>query len=130
MCVGLTPLSLSRHERVLEAITEEAETLDMERFEPLLSGMGKPNFPLKVHTHTHTHILSHTFSTHTRTCSLFLFLSLSYMQTVSLFLTLSPKHTPLPVLYLHVSQTHAPPRTVPVCAALTGRVCYREAACS
>ncbi|XP_041710046.1 protein diaphanous homolog 1 isoform X3 [Coregonus clupeaformis] len=35
------------HERVLEAITEEAEKLDIERFQPLLSGMNKPNIALK-----------------------------------------------------------------------------------
>ncbi|XP_071382511.1 protein diaphanous homolog 1-like [Centroberyx affinis] len=35
------------HERVLEAITEEAERRDIERFQPLLSGMNKPNIALK-----------------------------------------------------------------------------------
>ncbi|XP_064829693.1 protein diaphanous homolog 1-like isoform X2 [Oncorhynchus masou masou] len=35
------------HERVLEAITEEAEKQDNERFQPLLSGMNKPNIGLK-----------------------------------------------------------------------------------
>uniref|UniRef100_A0A4W5KF33 Diaphanous related formin 1 n=1 Tax=Hucho hucho TaxID=62062 RepID=A0A4W5KF33_9TELE len=35
------------HERVLEAITEEAEKQDIERFQPLLSGMNKPNIALK-----------------------------------------------------------------------------------
>ncbi|XP_067104266.1 protein diaphanous homolog 1-like [Osmerus mordax] len=35
------------HERVLEAITEEAETQDNERFQPLLSGMSKSNIALK-----------------------------------------------------------------------------------
>uniref|UniRef100_A0AAZ3RZX2 Diaphanous related formin 1 n=1 Tax=Oncorhynchus tshawytscha TaxID=74940 RepID=A0AAZ3RZX2_ONCTS len=35
------------HERVLEAITEEAEKQDIERFQPLLSGMNKPNIGLK-----------------------------------------------------------------------------------
>uniref|UniRef100_A0A674A2Z9 Diaphanous related formin 1 n=1 Tax=Salmo trutta TaxID=8032 RepID=A0A674A2Z9_SALTR len=33
--------------RVLEAITEEAEKQDIERFQPLLSGMNKPNIGLK-----------------------------------------------------------------------------------
>ncbi|KAM3867303.1 protein diaphanous homolog 1 [Diretmus argenteus] len=35
------------HERVLEAITEEAERKDIERFQPLLAGMNKPNIALK-----------------------------------------------------------------------------------
>ncbi|KAJ8015354.1 hypothetical protein DPEC_G00025260 [Dallia pectoralis] len=35
------------HERVLEAITEEAEKQEVERFQPLLSGMHKPNIALK-----------------------------------------------------------------------------------
>ncbi|KAL0974071.1 hypothetical protein UPYG_G00215010 [Umbra pygmaea] len=35
------------HERVLEAITEEAEKQDGERFQPLLSGMNIPNIALK-----------------------------------------------------------------------------------
>ncbi|KAK9518085.1 hypothetical protein VZT92_023406 [Zoarces viviparus] len=35
------------HERVLEAITEEAERRDIERFQPLLAGMNKPNIALK-----------------------------------------------------------------------------------
>uniref|UniRef100_A0AAZ3SP24 Protein diaphanous homolog 1 n=1 Tax=Oncorhynchus tshawytscha TaxID=74940 RepID=A0AAZ3SP24_ONCTS len=35
------------HERVLEAITEEAEKQDNERFQPLLLGMNKPNIALK-----------------------------------------------------------------------------------
>ncbi|KAJ3587661.1 hypothetical protein NHX12_011258, partial [Muraenolepis orangiensis] len=35
------------HERVLEAITEEAEKKDIERFQPLLTGMKKPNVALK-----------------------------------------------------------------------------------
>lgn len=38
------------HERVLEAITEEAERRDIERFQPLLAGMNIHNIPLKVHT--------------------------------------------------------------------------------
>lgn len=37
------------HERVLEAITEEAEKLDIERFQPLLAGMNNHNnIALKV----------------------------------------------------------------------------------
>ena len=36
------------HERVLEAITEEAEKRDIERFQPLLAGMGIHNIALKV----------------------------------------------------------------------------------
>lgn len=39
--------SLCSHERVLEAITEEAEKQDNERFQPLLLGMNKPNIALK-----------------------------------------------------------------------------------
>ncbi|XP_056132785.1 protein diaphanous homolog 1 [Lampris incognitus] len=35
------------HERVLEAITEEAEKRDIERFQPLLAGMSKSNIALK-----------------------------------------------------------------------------------
>ncbi|TNN46302.1 Protein diaphanous 1 [Liparis tanakae] len=35
------------HERVLEAITEEAERLDIERFQPLLAGMKNNNIALK-----------------------------------------------------------------------------------
>lgn len=35
------------HERVLEAITEEAEKRDIERFQPLLSGMSTQNIALK-----------------------------------------------------------------------------------
>ncbi|XP_045886242.1 protein diaphanous homolog 1-like [Micropterus dolomieu] len=35
------------HERVLEAITEEAERRDIERFQPLLTGMNIPNIALK-----------------------------------------------------------------------------------
>uniref|UniRef100_A0A8C2WGI6 Diaphanous related formin 1 n=1 Tax=Cyclopterus lumpus TaxID=8103 RepID=A0A8C2WGI6_CYCLU len=35
------------HERVLEAITEEAERLDIERFQPLLAGMNNQNITLK-----------------------------------------------------------------------------------
>ncbi|XP_072288452.1 protein diaphanous homolog 1 [Eucyclogobius newberryi] len=35
------------HERVLEAITEEAEKRDIERFQPLLSGMNNHNIALK-----------------------------------------------------------------------------------
>uniref|UniRef100_A0A8C6V356 Diaphanous related formin 1 n=1 Tax=Neogobius melanostomus TaxID=47308 RepID=A0A8C6V356_9GOBI len=35
------------HERVLEAITEEAEKRDIERFQPLLSGMNANNIALK-----------------------------------------------------------------------------------
>ncbi|KAK5897072.1 hypothetical protein CesoFtcFv8_010167 [Champsocephalus esox] len=35
------------HERVLEAITEEAERQDIERFQPLLSGMRNHNIALK-----------------------------------------------------------------------------------
>ncbi|XP_070769348.1 protein diaphanous homolog 1-like [Enoplosus armatus] len=35
------------HERVLEAITEEAERRDIERFQPLLSGMNNHNIALK-----------------------------------------------------------------------------------
>ncbi|KAG7517368.1 diaphanous-like 1 isoform X1 [Solea senegalensis] len=35
------------HERVLEAMTEEAEKRDIERFQPLLTGMNNPNIALK-----------------------------------------------------------------------------------
>lgn len=42
------------HERVLEAITEEAEKREIERFQPLLAGMKNHNIALKVHIHTHT----------------------------------------------------------------------------
>ncbi|XP_008325244.1 protein diaphanous homolog 1 isoform X2 [Cynoglossus semilaevis] len=35
------------HERVLEAITEEAERRDIDRFQPLLAGMNIPNIALK-----------------------------------------------------------------------------------
>ncbi|KAF0039723.1 hypothetical protein F2P81_007958 [Scophthalmus maximus] len=35
------------HERVLEAITEEAEKRDIERFQPLIAGMNKHNIALK-----------------------------------------------------------------------------------
>lgn len=38
------------HERVLEAITEEAEKREIERFQPLLAGMNNQNIALKVHT--------------------------------------------------------------------------------
>lgn len=34
----------------MEAITEEAEKRDIERFQPLLAGMNNNNIPLKVHT--------------------------------------------------------------------------------
>ncbi|XP_040904838.1 protein diaphanous homolog 1-like isoform X2 [Toxotes jaculatrix] len=37
----------SLHERVLEAITEEAERRDIERFQPLLAGMNSHNIALK-----------------------------------------------------------------------------------
>lgn len=37
------------HERVLEAITEEAEKQDTERFQPLLTGMRSSSIALKVH---------------------------------------------------------------------------------
>lgn len=36
------------HERVLEAITEEAEKQDIERFQPLITGMSSQNIALKV----------------------------------------------------------------------------------
>ncbi|XP_024864368.1 protein diaphanous homolog 1 isoform X2 [Kryptolebias marmoratus] len=36
------------HERVLEAITEEAEKRDIERFQPLLAGMNNQNIALKA----------------------------------------------------------------------------------
>lgn len=36
------------HERVLEAITEEAEKQDIERFQPLITGMSNHNIALKV----------------------------------------------------------------------------------
>lgn len=39
------------HERVLESITALAEERDIERFQPLLSGMRKSNIALKV-THS------------------------------------------------------------------------------
>ncbi|XP_012989041.4 protein diaphanous homolog 1 isoform X2 [Esox lucius] len=45
ICILEQPDNL--HERVLEAITEEAEKQDIERFQPLLSGMNKPNIALK-----------------------------------------------------------------------------------
>lgn len=35
------------HERVLECITEQAEEQDIERFQPLLSGMHKNSIALK-----------------------------------------------------------------------------------
>ncbi|XP_013862753.1 protein diaphanous homolog 1 isoform X2 [Austrofundulus limnaeus] len=38
----------SLHERVLEALTEEAERRDIERFQPLLAGMNSHNIPLKA----------------------------------------------------------------------------------
>jgi len=47
----IRPASMSTfcsHERVLEAITEEAEKRDIERFQPLLAGMGIHNIALKV----------------------------------------------------------------------------------
>lgn len=44
---------LCSHERVLEAITEEAERLDIERFQPLLAGMKNHNIALKVHMKTY-----------------------------------------------------------------------------
>lgn len=37
------------HERVLEAITEEAEKQDIERFQPLIAGLNNHNIALKVH---------------------------------------------------------------------------------
>lgn len=46
---------LCSHERVLEAITEEAERRDIERFQPLLAGMNNHNIALKVYRHMHTH---------------------------------------------------------------------------
>lgn len=46
------------HERVLEAITEEAERRDIERFQPLLAGMNNHNIALKVDIHMHTHPLT------------------------------------------------------------------------
>lgn len=45
MCV----VYICSHERVLEAITEEAERRDIERFQPLLSGISNQNVALKVH---------------------------------------------------------------------------------
>ncbi len=40
------------HERVLECISEQAEEQDIERFQPLLSGMHKNSITLKVkHSH-------------------------------------------------------------------------------
>lgn len=44
------------HERVLEAITEEAEKQDTERFQPLLTGMRSSSIALKVHIQMRTHI--------------------------------------------------------------------------
>ncbi|XP_061786556.2 protein diaphanous homolog 1 isoform X1 [Nerophis lumbriciformis] len=41
------------HERVLEALTEEAEKQDIERFQPLLAGMKSDNIALKVHNQQH-----------------------------------------------------------------------------
>lgn len=49
------------HERVLEAITEEAEKRDIERFQPLLAGMNNQNIALKVHTHMYIHTLTITY---------------------------------------------------------------------
>nr|XP_006632081.1 PREDICTED: protein diaphanous homolog 1 isoform X1 [Lepisosteus oculatus] len=46
ICILEQPENL--HERVLEAITENAEELDCERFQPLLSGMNKPMVALKT----------------------------------------------------------------------------------
>lgn len=45
------------HERVLECITALAEEREIERFQPLLSGMRKPNIALKV-----TNFLTHTYN--------------------------------------------------------------------
>ncbi|MEQ2264261.1 Protein diaphanous 1, partial [Xenotaenia resolanae] len=46
ICILEHPENL--HERVLEAITEEAEKQGIERFQPLLSGMNSSNINLKV----------------------------------------------------------------------------------
>lgn len=40
--------SIPSHDRVLEAITEEAEKRDGERFQPLIDGMQSNNIALKV----------------------------------------------------------------------------------
>ncbi|XP_021176823.2 protein diaphanous homolog 1 isoform X2 [Fundulus heteroclitus] len=45
ICILEHPENL--HERVLEAITEEAEKRDIERFQPLLTGMNNHNYALK-----------------------------------------------------------------------------------
>lgn len=50
------------HERVLEAITEEAEKRDIERFQPLLAGMNNHNIALKVHTYAHTSLNNYYYS--------------------------------------------------------------------
>lgn len=42
----------------MEAITEEAEKRDIERFQPLLAGMNNHNIALKVHIRMHTHTLA------------------------------------------------------------------------
>lgn len=46
MCV--IALLFCSHERVLEAITEEAEKQDIERFQPLITGLSNQNIALKV----------------------------------------------------------------------------------
>ncbi|XP_072251390.1 protein diaphanous homolog 1 [Leuresthes tenuis] len=45
--ISILEHSENLHERVLEAITEEAEKRDIERFQPLLAGMGIHNIALK-----------------------------------------------------------------------------------
>ncbi|XP_077433933.1 protein diaphanous homolog 1 isoform X2 [Vanacampus margaritifer] len=45
--ISILEHSENLHERVLEAITEEAEKQDIERFQPLLSGMNSSNIALK-----------------------------------------------------------------------------------
>lgn len=40
------------HERVLEAITEEAERREIERFQPLIAGMNNHNIALRVKTYS------------------------------------------------------------------------------
>ncbi|XP_022615849.1 protein diaphanous homolog 1-like [Seriola dumerili] len=45
--ISILQHSENLHERVLEAITEEAERRDIERFQPLLAGMNNHNIALK-----------------------------------------------------------------------------------
>lgn len=56
MCI--TVYIFCSNDRVLEAITEEAEKRDIERFQPLLAGMNNHNIALKVQMLMHTHTLT------------------------------------------------------------------------